>query len=56
MNPTSQRVLKLDPSRTRDLVVDRDPRVRIADGVELQADRLAPATLRSVRARSGCGG
>jgi len=39
-----QRRLKLPPPVTRDLVVQRDLRVPMADGVELLADRLAPRT------------
>jgi putative CocE/NonD family hydrolase len=37
-----QRRLKLPPPVTRDLVVQRDLRVPMPDGVELLADRLAP--------------
>jgi uncharacterized protein len=37
-----QRGLRLDPPLTRDLVVQRDLRVPMPDGVELLADRLAP--------------
>ena len=37
-----QRLLKLDPPLTRDVVVERDLRVPMADGVELLADRWAP--------------
>ncbi len=45
MNFTShllQRLLKLAPPTTRDLVVQRDLRVPMPDGVELLADRWAP--------------
>ncbi|MBR7828798.1 CocE/NonD family hydrolase [Actinospica sp. MGRD01-02] len=57
-----ERRLKLDPPRTRDLVVERDLRVPMADGVELLADRWAPraggeglptALLRTPYGRSG---
>lgn len=57
-----QRKLKLRPPHTRDLVVQRDLRVPMRDGVELLADRLAPRTggenlpialLRSPYGRSG---
>jgi putative CocE/NonD family hydrolase len=37
-----QRLLKLPPPTTRDLVVQRDLRVPMPDGVELLADRWAP--------------
>jgi putative CocE/NonD family hydrolase len=37
-----QRVLRLDPPLTRDLVTDRDLRVPMPDGVVLLADRYAP--------------
>jgi putative CocE/NonD family hydrolase len=37
-----QRVLRLDPPPTRDLIVQRDLRVPMPDGVELLADRWAP--------------
>lgn len=37
-----QRVLKLDPPLTRDIVVEHDLRVPTPDGVELLADRWAP--------------
>ena len=37
-----QRVLKLDPPPTRDVVVERDLRIPMPDGVELLADRWAP--------------
>ena len=37
-----QRLLKLPPPATRRLVVQRDLRVRMADGVELLADRWLP--------------
>jgi hypothetical protein len=37
-----QRLLKLDPPMTRDLVVQHNLRVRMPDGVELLADRWAP--------------
>jgi uncharacterized protein len=37
-----QRVLRLDPPLTRDLIVQRDLRVPMPDGVELLADRWAP--------------
>jgi putative CocE/NonD family hydrolase len=37
-----QRVLKLDPPATRDVIVERDLRVPMPDGVELLADRWAP--------------
>ncbi|MBP2329419.1 putative CocE/NonD family hydrolase [Kibdelosporangium banguiense] len=65
MNLTSrilQRALKLDPPVTRDLIVQRDLRVPMPDGVELLADRWAPrsdgdtlpvALLRSPYGRSG---
>jgi uncharacterized protein len=36
-----QRVLRLDPPLTRDLIVQRDLRVPMPDGVELLADRWA---------------
>lgn len=39
-----QRVLKLPPPLTRDLVVERDLRVPMLDGVDLLADRWAPRT------------
>jgi uncharacterized protein len=39
-----ERVLRLPPPLTRDLVVERDLRVRMPDGVDLLADRWAPAT------------
>ncbi|HKT00407.1 MAG TPA: CocE/NonD family hydrolase [Rugosimonospora sp.] len=45
LKPTShlmQRVLKLDAPLTRDVVVQRDLRVPMPDGVELLATRLAP--------------
>src|SRR4030081_605077 len=45
MNLTShlvQRFFKLDPPLTRDLVVQRDLRIPMPDGVELLADRWAP--------------
>jgi len=57
-----QRVLKLDAPVTRDLVVHKDLRVPMPDGVELLADRWAPraggdtlpvAVLRSPYGRSG---
>jgi hypothetical protein len=35
----AQRLLRLDPPLTRDLVVDRDLRVPMPDGVDLLADR-----------------
>jgi putative CocE/NonD family hydrolase len=38
----AQRLLRLDPPLTRDLVVDRDLRVPMPDGVDLLADRWAP--------------
>lgn len=47
MNPSSQliqRIMKLSPPTTRDLVVQRDLRVPMPDGVELLADRWAPRT------------
>ena len=37
-----QRQLKLDPPTTRDVIVQRDLRVPMPDGVELLADRWAP--------------
>jgi putative CocE/NonD family hydrolase len=37
-----QRLMKLDPPVTRDIVVERDLRVPMPDGVELLADRWAP--------------
>jgi putative CocE/NonD family hydrolase len=37
-----QRLLKLPPATTRDLLVQRDLRVPMPDGVELLADRWAP--------------
>jgi putative CocE/NonD family hydrolase len=37
-----QRLLKLDPPLTRDIVVERDLRIPMPDGVELLADRWAP--------------
>jgi predicted acyl esterase len=37
-----QRLLKLDPPPTRNVVVEHDLRVPMADGVELLADRWAP--------------
>jgi putative CocE/NonD family hydrolase len=39
-----QRQLKLPPPSTRDLVIQRDLRVPMPDGVELLADRWAPRT------------
>ncbi|MCX4091045.1 CocE/NonD family hydrolase [Nocardia sp. alder85J] len=45
MNLTShivQRILKLDPPLTRDLIVQRDLVVPMPDGAELLADRWAP--------------
>lgn len=39
-----ERVLKLDPPPTRDLVIHRDLRVPMTDGVELLADRWVPAS------------
>jgi putative CocE/NonD family hydrolase len=57
-----QRVLKLDPPATRNLIVERDLRVPMPDGVELLADRWAPrsggdtlptAVLRSPYGRAG---
>jgi predicted acyl esterase len=47
MNLTShllERVLKLDPPLTRELVVEHDLRVPMADGTVLLADRWAPWT------------
>ena len=47
MNLTShivQRILKLDPPATRDLLVQRGLRVPMPDGAELLADRWAPRT------------
>ncbi|WIX90164.1 CocE/NonD family hydrolase [Amycolatopsis sp. DG1A-15b] len=47
MNPIShllERLLKLPAPGTRNLVVQRDLRVPMADGVELLADRWAPRT------------
>src|SRR5258708_29646601 len=37
-----QRELKLDAPLTRDIVVERDLRIPMPDGVELLADRWAP--------------
>ena len=37
-----QRLLRLDPPQTRDLIVQRDLRTPMPDGVELLADRWAP--------------
>jgi predicted acyl esterase len=37
-----ERRLELDPPITRDVIVQRDLRVPMADGVELLADRWAP--------------
>ena len=37
-----ERLLKLPPPRVRDVIVERDLRVPMADGVELLADRWAP--------------
>src|SRR6266496_4330624 len=37
-----ERALKLDPPMTRDLVIERDLRIPMPDGVELLADRWAP--------------
>jgi len=60
-----QRALRLDPPVTRDLVVQRDLRVPMPDGVVLLADRWAPraggaglpvALLRSPYGRSGLRG
>jgi putative CocE/NonD family hydrolase len=57
-----QRLLKLDPPVTRDITVQHDLRVPMADGVELLADRWAPrsggdglptALLRSPYGRGG---
>ena len=57
-----ERGLKLPPPATRDLLVQRDLRVPMADGVELLADRWAPqeggdglpvALLRSPYGRAG---
>ncbi len=45
MNLTShltQRLLRLPPPRTRDLVIERDRRVPMPDGIHLLADRWAP--------------
>jgi putative CocE/NonD family hydrolase len=45
MNPIShllQRHLKLPPPATRDVIIERNLRVRMPDGVELLADRWAP--------------
>ena len=45
MNLTShllQRLLRLPPPRTRDLVIERDRRVPMPDGIALLADRWAP--------------
>lgn len=39
-----QRLLRLDPPVTRDLIVQQDLRVPMPDGVELLADRWAPRT------------
>ncbi|WP_200305381.1 hypothetical protein [Streptomyces adelaidensis] len=39
-----QRALKLPPPLTRDVVVERDLRVPMPDGVDLLADRWAPRT------------
>ena len=68
MNPTSrliQRLLKLPVPSTRDLIVQEDLRVPMADGVDLLADRWAPraggealptALLRSPYGRRGVAG
>ena len=57
-----QRLLRLDPPVTRDLIVQRDLRVPMPDGVDLLADRWAPradgealptALLRSPYGRAG---
>ena len=37
-----QRMLRLDPPLTRDLVIERDLRVPMPDGVVLLANRWAP--------------
>ena len=37
-----QRVLRLDPPLTRDLIVERDLRVPMPDGAVLLADRYLP--------------
>ena len=37
-----QRMLRLDPPLTRDLVIERDLRVPMPDGVVLLANRRAP--------------
>ncbi len=42
-----ERLLRLDPPLTRDLIVERDLRVPMPDGIELLADRWAPRTGRS---------
>ena len=39
-----QRLLRLDPPLTRDLIVQRDLRVPMPDGVDLLADRWTPRT------------
>jgi uncharacterized protein len=39
-----ERMQKLDPPLTRDLTVERDLRVPMPDGVELLANRYAPAS------------
>jgi uncharacterized protein len=41
-----QRLMKLDPPQTRDVVVEHDLRVPMSDGVELLADRWAPRSRR----------
>lgn len=68
MNPISyllQRRLRLPPPVTRDLVVERDLRVPMADGIELMANRWAPrlggdglpvAVIRSPYGRAGAFG
>jgi uncharacterized protein len=40
----TERMLKLGPPLTRDLTVTRDLRAPMPDGVELLADRWAPAS------------
>lgn len=49
----AQRMLRLDPPLTRDLIVQRDLRVPMPDGVELLADRWAPRAAERAGAGSG---
>ena len=49
-----QRVLRLDPPLTRDLIVERDLRVPMPDGAVLLADRYLPrAGGQALRSRCG---